>query len=273
MKTVKTTRSARRISRLIATGLVVMMVLCVMPASALITVPYKHSFVEVANEYGPLYDLDGAVYGAGNNGTYYMKFDGGGLNALHITTSTGSPNGQVTNSTSAIGKFYVSDTGGRGYDDDIILMFATNATLSSDFSIKINASGYQWEATGLEPTSYAYQAGTLIETFGKDDFAYGPQIYKPSSVSNYPIFHGQDMTDTENTFQIMFIDLNVGVLGLNSTLEGCGMAQVDYEIGNFTGFGAFNAYAWCLDSNQGQGISWTNRVEGTGSSGYTVSIS
>jgi hypothetical protein len=244
MKTVKTTRSARRISRLIATGLVVMMVLCVMPASALITVPYKHSFVEVANEYGPLYDLDGAVYGAGNNGTYYMKFDGGGLNALHITTSTGSPNGQVTNSTSAIGKFYVSDTGGRGYDDDIILMFATNATLSSDFSIKINASGYQWEATGLEPTSYAYQAGAL-----------------------------QEMADTENTFQIMFIDLNVGVLGLNSTLEGNGMAQVDYKIGNFTGFGAFDANAWCLHSNQGQGISWTNRVEGTGSSGYTVSIS
>lgn len=272
MKTVETTRSARRASRLIAAGLVVMMVLCVMPASALITVPYKHSFVEVANEYGPLYDLDGAVYGAGNNGTYYMKFDGGGLNALHITTNTGAPNGQLTNSTSATGAFYVSDTGGRGYDDDIILMFATNASLSNDFSIEITSSGYQWEATTEEPTSYDYQAGALQETFWQNDFAYGPQIYKPSSVSNYPIFYGQDMADTTNTFQIMFIDLNVGLLGLNSTLEGNGMAQVNYEIGNFTGFGAFDAYAWCLASNQGQGISWTNAVSGAGSSGYTVNI-
>jgi len=234
--------------------------------------PYKHSFVGVANDAGPLYNLDGAVYGAGNNGTYYMKFDGSGLSALHITTDTGSPSGQVTDSTSATGTFYVSDTGGRGYDDDIILMFATNASLSNDFSIEITASGYQWEATDSAPTSYAYQAGALQETFWQDDFAYGPQIYKPSSISNYPIFYGQDMTDTENTFQIMFIDLNVGVLGLNSTLEGCGMAQVDYEIGNFTGFSAFDAYAWCLDSNQGQGISWTNAVSGTGSNGYTVNI-
>ncbi|WP_214040943.1 nitroreductase [Methanoculleus sp.] len=273
MKTVETARSARRASSLIAAGLIVMMVLCVIPASALTVLPYKHSFINVSNEAGPLYDLDGAVYGTGNNGTYYMKFDGGGLNALHITTNTSSPNGQVTNSTSATGTFYVSDTGGRGYDDDIILMFATNASLSNDFSIEINASGYQWEATESAPTSYDYQAGALQETFGQGDFAYGPQIYKPSSVSNYPIFYGQDMGDTDNTFQIMFIDLNVGLLGLNSTLEGNGMAQVDYEIGNFTGFGAFDAYAWCLNSNQEQGISWTNAVVGTGSSGYTVKIS
>ncbi len=249
-----------------------MMVLCVIPASALTELDYRHCFVSVANDNGPLYNLDGEAYD-GPDGTYYMKFDGSGLNALHITTNTGSPNGQVTNSTSVTGTFYVSDTGGRGYDDDIILMFATNASLSNDFSIEINASGHQWEATGSEPTSYAYQAGALQETFWQDGFAYGPQIYKPSSVSNYPIFYGQDMTDTTNTFQIMFIDLNVGVLGLNSTLPSGGMAQIDYEIGNFTGFGAFNAYAWCLDSNQGQGISWTNAVSGTGSSGYTVMIS
>jgi len=272
MKAVETTRSARRASRLIAAGLVVMMVLCVMPVSALTVLPNWHSFASVANDAGVKYNLDSTEYGGPNN-TYYMKFDGGGLNALHITTDTGVPNGQVTNSTLATGTFYVSDTGGRGYDDDIILMFATNATLSSDFSIEINASGYQWEATTEEPTSHAYQAGALQETFWQDDFAYGPQINRSSSVSNYPIFYGQDMTDTTNTFQIMFIDLNVGVLGLNSTLPNSGMAQVDYEIGNFTGFGAFDAYVWCLDSNQGQRISWTNQVSGTGSSGYTVNIS
>jgi hypothetical protein len=271
MKTVETTRSTRRTPRLIAAGLVVMMVLCVIPASALTVLPYKHSFASVANDAGVKYNLDSTEYGGPNN-TYYMKFDGGGLNALHITTNTGAPNGQVTNSTSATGTFYVSDTGGRGYDDDIVLMFATNASLSSDFSIEITSSGYQWEATTEEPTSYDYTAGALQETFWQDDFAYGPQINRSSSVSNYPIFYGQDMTDTENTFQIMFMDLNVGLLGLNSTLEGNGMAQVEYEIGNFTGFGAFDAYAWCLNSNQGQGISWTNAVSGAGSSGYTVNI-
>jgi len=169
-----------------------MRVLCVIPSSALTLLPYKDCFAEVANDAGVKYNLDGEYY-SGPNNTYYMKFDGGGLNTLHITTNTGSPNRQPANSTSATGTFYVSDTGGRGYDDDTILMFATNASLSSDFSIEINAGG--------------------------------------------------------------------------------GMAQVDYEIGNFTGFGAFDAYVWCLDSNQGQRISWTNQVSGTGSSGYTVNIS
>jgi hypothetical protein len=187
------TNTVVKASRLIAAGLAVMMVLCVVPVSALTILDYRHCFASVANDDGPLYDLDGEVYGDGSNGTYYMKFDGSGLNALHITTDTSAPSGQVTSSSSASGTFYASDTGGRGYDDDIILMFATNATLSNDFSIAINASGYTWEATGEEPTSPDYTVGALKETFWKDDFAYGPQIYKPSSISNYPIFYGQNM--------------------------------------------------------------------------------
>ena len=67
-----------------------MRVLCVIPSSALTLLPYKDCFAEVANNAGVKYDLDGEYY-SGPNNTYYMKFDGGGLNTLHITTNTGSP--------------------------------------------------------------------------------------------------------------------------------------------------------------------------------------
>jgi hypothetical protein len=185
--------------------------------------------------------------------------------------------GQVTSSTSSSGTFYVSDTGGRGYDDDIILMFATNSS-DNDLTLTINASGYQWTPTTnkLPPSIYdiTYVPAALYDTFGPANFSYGPQTYKMSSVVDYPIFYGQDMSQTSDPFKMkmMFIDLNVGLLGINSSLSRGGMAEVDYTLENFTGFGAFNAYAWCLSSNQGQGISWTNRVVDAGSSGYTVSL-
>ena len=100
-----------------------------------------HIFVGMTN---------GARFDEYGNDTYYFKFDGGGLNALHITDDYNVPNGQVTNSQSITGTFYISDTGGRGYDDDAILMIAVNDTESipEGFAIRINASGYQWDPTG-----------------------------------------------------------------------------------------------------------------------------
>jgi hypothetical protein len=252
-----------------------MLAITVAPAAALTTLPYKNCFISVENDAGVRFNLDGATYN-GPDKTYYMKFGGGGLNALHITDSPSLPYGQVTSSTSSSGTFYVSDTGGRGYDDDIILMFATNSS-DNDFTLAINSSGYQWTPTGdgsipvLNPVN-DYVAGALSDTFTNANFTYGYQINKPSSVMVYPIFYGQNMSDTNNTFRFMFIDLNVGALGVNSSFEGNGMAKVDYTLSNFNGFCAFNAYAWCNQSNQGQGISWTNRVADAGSSGYTVSL-
>jgi len=234
----------------------------------------KHIFVNVANDAGVRFNLDGATY-SGPNNTYYIKFDGGGLNALHITNRTSLPYGQVNDTSVASGYFYVSDTGGRGFDDDIVLMFATNNTdLPSTFSLEIESSGYQWPFTynAALPTSYTYNASALDESFDRDDLIYGLNTWKPSSVEDYPIFYGEDVYDDANECAIMFIDLNVGALGVNSTLEGSGMARVNYTLNNFDGFCAFNAYAWCNWSNQGQGISWTNRVADAGSSGYTVSL-
>jgi len=243
-----------------------------LPAAADPLSQTRHVFINVSNTDGVKYDLDGAAYGGPNN-TYYIKADGGGLNELHITADVADAYGQVTTSSNQSGVFYVSNTGGRGFDDDIILMFATNSS-DTDFTLDIESSGYQWPFTynAALPTSYTYNASALDESFDRDDLIYGLNTWKPSSVEDYPIFYGEDMYDDANDCAIMFIDLNVGALGVNSTLSSGGMARVNYTLNNFDGFCAFNAYAWCNWSNQGQGISWTNRVVDAGSSGYTVSL-
>ncbi|MEN6341317.1 MAG: PKD domain-containing protein, partial [Methanospirillum sp.] len=87
----------------------------------------RHIFIAPAN--GAKYDLDGAVYGTGNNGTYYIKADGGGLNELHLTNDVASPYGQVTASTATSGTFWVTNTGGRGFDDTIVLLVSVKGDL------------------------------------------------------------------------------------------------------------------------------------------------
>src|SRR5262245_3949144 len=85
----------------------------------------------------------GALYGSGPNDTYYINAPGGGLNQLHISTD-GSPAGvagQVTSASTATGSstggFFVTTTGGRGYNDDIILGISLQGPISSNFSISI----------------------------------------------------------------------------------------------------------------------------------------
>ncbi|WFN34532.1 nitroreductase [Methanogenium sp. S4BF] len=255
-------------SLVIAATIIMMIAISITPAAAL-TLGCVDTFIDVANDAGVKYNYDGDAYDGPNN-TYYIKFEGGGLNALHITTDTSVPAGQVTSSQSATGSFNISDTGGRGYDDNLILLFAAKTPVSEDFSLNIKSSGYTWTPTGEMPTSYNYVNNAVNETFTYDDLIYGPQDYRPAGYNlfeSYPIYYGQDMGQTEN-FTMMFIDLNVGVIG-NSN----GMGKVEYTLENFSGFAAFNAYAWCIDSNQGEGISWTNRVDSLiGSSGYTVTL-
>ena len=75
----------------------------------------RHIFFNVANDAGVKYNLDGAVYGTGNNNTYYIKADSGGLNEVHVTTDPGIVSGQVTGSvthtTDPSGTFYITNTG------------------------------------------------------------------------------------------------------------------------------------------------------------------
>ncbi len=214
-------------------------------------------------------------------GTEYIKFDGGGLNALHITTDPDDPYGQVTTTEETFGKFYLSDTGGRGFFDNMFLMVAVKGDVPDDFSLHITASGYRWTPTtvlNMPPTleNITYVEESLDDTFTKADFIYGPQKWKPAGDNdpmNYPIYFGQDMTDSSEEFHIMFIELNAGLIGPNaglSDLTDNGMIQLEYSVENPGAMIAFNIYGWCNQSNQGKGISWTNMVSGEGSSGYQV---
>ncbi|WP_165394773.1 DUF3344 domain-containing protein [Methanofollis fontis] len=216
-----------------------------------------------------------------NGLTKYFKFEGGGLNALHITTDPDEPYGQVTTTEEHSGVFYLTNTGGRGFDDDMILMIAVNGTISDDFAVHIRASGYRWTPTPVlnqPPTTdeIEYIDGSYEGTITRSDFAYRAQTWKPAgdnAPGNYPLYYGQDMSDTSNTFQLVFVDLNTGNLGANAMIPEMidnGAVKIEYEIENLHGLASFSTYGWCNQSNQGQGISWTNRLSGAGSSGYAV---
>jgi len=251
--------------------LVLLVALIAAPAAAAdfggITLPdYKHIDITMAN-----------------GGDKYIKFDGGGLNALHITTDPSERYGQVTETSTQSGTFYFSDTGGRGFFDDLILMVAVQGEVPDNFKLHVRASGYQWTPTPVlnqPPTmeEIAYSEGFTDRAFTKSDFIYAPQTWKPCREANYPIYYGQDMSknNPEDRFHIMFVDLGVGAIGPNSFLDGLtdsGCAKIEYSFENMETFAAFNAYGWCNQSNQGKGISWSNDLTGfseTGISGYSV---
>jgi PKD repeat protein len=206
-----------------------------------------------------------------------------GQNALHLTPSNSSDPGNVKFTTVQSGTFYMSDTGGRGWDDNGILMVAINGTIPDTFWVRITASGYQWtplmETDHPTPDNLTYVPVTINETFTKIDFLYGPQIWKPCPANNYPIYEGQDMSNSSNTFNILFVDLWAGIFGPNTrnlypgvTFIDNGMIKITYELFNLPegSLAAFGAYAYCQHSKQGEGIRWVNRVGSTGASGYYV---
>jgi len=256
-------------------SVVLVLVLC-SPAYASPLPGASHVWVNMSNDNGAKFET---------NGSYYIKFDGGGLNALHLTTdSVNNPSGEVTLTDEQSGTFYVTDTGGRGYSDDTVLMLAVNGKIPDDFRLHVTASGYNWNPVAIvntlpEVSDLQYVETTLDEWFTAEDFYYGPQTWKPAGTNlpmAYPVFYGQDTYDTDNNFSLMFIDLNAGPvskadgLGDKSELQNSGGVKVEYSFENLETFAAFNAYAWCNQSNQGRGISWTNRVSGDGSSVYEV---
>ena len=270
-----------------AIALVVLLLLAaVAPVATAAALPSnRHIFISVGNDAGVKYNLDGTLYGGPDN-TYYIKADGGGLNELHITADTAVSAGQVTatttSSTNPSGVIYVSNTGGRGFDDDIILLVAVNGTLADDFSVAIRTSGYNWTPVAVAnqvPTGYIHEVGVVDETFTKADFIYGPQTWKPGpgtidTPPYLPLYFNQDQNDGQ-TYQLLFVDLRVGNMLPSKFPEGTGLtdvgdAKVEFQFHNLTSQATFNAYGWCLAANQGQGISWTNRMDNPGASGYSI---
>ncbi len=244
----------------------------------------RHIFISPAN--GVKYDMDGATYG-GSGGTYYIKADGGGLNELHITNDAAAPYGQVTATDAQSGTLWVTNTGGRGFDNDIILLVSVRGPIPDDFSVHIRSSGYVWTPApsgaytppALNTSEVEYVSGAVDATFGKSAFTYGPQTWKPGPgnvemTPSLPLYAGQDINDPATEEYLMFVDLRVGNID-DSKYPGWspvdrGGARVEYSFSGLSTHASFNGYGWCSAANQDQGISWTNRVQGTGSSGYSV---
>lgn len=254
-----------------ASAVLLLLAVCVAPVSALddAFASYKQTYVPVANDNGARFDEFG-------NDTYYYNFSksGGGLKAIHITSSTLDNDGDVYTGQSTSGTFYISDTStDTQYHDDIILMFAVPSTANySNLNLQLDVAGYQWTPTGdgskpvLDSSYYNYT--TLYETFTGVDFLSGTSEWRPSSLADYPVYFGQNMSLNEQ-FKFMFIDLYAGSVN-DANLDPIGMVEVTYEITGYTGSAYFDAYAWNNQSNQGQGVSWTNKVVGTGSSGWAI---
>lgn len=232
--------------------------------------------VQVANDAG-------ARYGTGANDSYWLNAPGGGLNQLHIadTGAAGGVFGQVTtrsiSSSSTTGSFWVTTTGGRGYNDDLILAFSITGPVDNSFSLTLKSSGYQWDASSALPASLPYVSGALNETFTKADLRYGPHTAKPGPGNAWvlPFWSGQNINDASTAQQLMFIDLNVGNTSDRSATDS-GSARVDFEItGLYNTHASFNVYAWALNANVADGsINWTNRLSTNlgeaGQSGYSI---
>jgi len=239
--------------------------------------------IYVANDAGVKYNVENGrsqvyTYSYVNN-TYFflLESNGGGFNPIHISNNNASNNfGQVTTTSNQSGTFWITFTGGQATMHEAILMLAVNGTIPDDFSVHITSSGYTWDipSAGLgnvnDPkTNLNYVTAAVNETFTKNDFIYGPQIWRPSTLSNYPIYYGQNMDDTNNTFHIMFIDLYAGCLqtGIDN-----GAIRVDYSFNDLTSFAAFNVFGWYSASAHGTGAIMTNCLNASKSkiSGFNV---
>jgi hypothetical protein len=219
--------------------------------------------------------------------TYLIKADSGGTNELKISTTTTGGNVTLVNSTSnnPSGTIYVTNSGGRGFDNDIILFVSVKGPIADDFSLHITSNGYTWTpappttSTPSAPTDATYIQG-IDETFTKSDFIYGPQTTRPGSAVSgpLPLYIGQNTGDNTTAEYAMFIDLYVGNIK-QSTLSGLtyltnvdnGAAKVNFSFTGLDTAAAINAYGWCSGSNQGEGINWTNDTTGAASqSGYSI---
>lgn len=232
---------------------------------------------------------NGIRFNATGNGTYYFKLSGGGLNALHISNDPKNiTKGQFTTTSATSGTFWITDTGGRGYHDDALLLIAVNGTTpltTRNFTVHITSSGYNWTPTGdglLPPEGVpVYNASALNNVaFSTGNFLLNSSTpidtyWRPSTQSTFPVFYNEYMNFNPNNFRFILVDLKVGVIGTGNTgnstyaqnLTDWGAANVTYSITRPTGsFVAFAAYSYTNQSNQGQGVSWT--TDSLGSSGY-----
>jgi hypothetical protein len=105
---------------------------------------------------------------------------------------------------------------------------------------------------------------TVYETFDAADFVYGPQASIPYSYA-VPFVPGSDPAG-DNLFRFMLADLNLTSRSGGDPM-GAGPAYVDYEFKGLQGAAAFHVYGF---NQGGRDISWMNRPDGSGASGFYV---
>jgi len=232
--------------------------------------------IQVSNDNGALFGDTPA--------TYFINAPGGGLNQLHITTDSsvagvaGQVTTQTTSSSSASGTFFASTTGGRGYNDDIILAVSLQGPIANDFAITIKSSGYQWTPSTAGVVNPIFKQDAVDETFNESDFLYGPQTAKPGPGNGFvlPFYSGQNINDPNTAQLLMFVDLDVGNDNIR-TAENSGDAEVDFDVLGLlpSDILSFNVYAWAFSAEVADSsINWTNNLSvnaaAPGQSGYSV---
>ncbi len=140
------------------------------------------------------------------------------------------------------------------------LKYKLAAALAAFALLIVAVCAVQWAYLNREASS---DSGNYVldETFATQDLIYGPQAWVPYA-SKMPIVPGGDV-DGDDGFYVMFVDLNA-TSNLNSTFP---RVQVKYSFTGLNGMAAFHVYGYIQENS---GLSWTNRVDGDGASGYYV---
>jgi hypothetical protein len=209
--------------------------------------------------------------------------------------------GQSTITNAPSGTFYVTNTGGRNYQDNIILLVGVASEDQDErqnIAVDIDASGYSWTPHMVINSGPAdgEQIWTLTSlTLTKNDYAtnanggvYQTWKFGPSTTpGGYPMYYLQNVADTtseDNVFNWTAIDLKMGIISNTSywaNLKNNGTVKVDYNIRRTDGGNlddastrvAFNVYAYNRYTSQGWNQTlWLNRVTATAdtsASGWT----
>ncbi len=245
-------------------------------------------------------------------GTYFFdignNLTNGGQNAVHVTDTNATPNGIFHNSSilnpsdvdMLNGSFYISDTGGKGYEDEAILLIAASDVDPDTFSIHIKSEGYKFtDHAPNSPPIYPNQTGTFNpdayeNTFhlsdainGNSDGANPPdaalQNWKWSTSSsdnvNEKLFYEENL-GSEDDYNMILADLNTSIVGTAAPTGGGnasyrnlltynGNPKITYNITGLgdTGRVAFIPYAYVAYQTGGgsyfnETVGWTDRASG-----------
>lgn len=252
---------------------------------------YNYTLIPTANqERFPVFPETAYTYQANltmTNGT-------GGMNAVHISTYGTNNAGQCFVSKNLTDTLYVTNTGGRNYQDNVILLIgvaSSNDDERQKLAVDVDAKGYSWEPHNTVNSGPAQEeiqwtttdVGITSADYATDNTGGGIyQTWKFAPNPNYPMYCGQNVADEStlsNVFNWTAVDLGEGILSNTSMtgLNNSGTIKVGYTISRTDGLAvglgsnatrvAFNVYAYNRYTSQGWNQTlWLNRVNNNGES-------